>query len=349
MEESLSKFMAESAKRHDEKSNLIKEIRASMDAAIRNQGASIKTFEIQIGQMSKLLQEKGFGSLLGSTETNPRDHVKSISITVESEMPLICHIGPTRYTVSSPQNSVQLFKPNQSIIPFPSQLIDTSYEEKSRMDDEIKASMNVHILAILEDALPPKEKDLGSELAINKLIIKLADRIVKLPKGLAENVLVGIGRRPFLSTAHAKIDVFKRKIALKVGNHKIVFKSDNPTSNIIKKVYVLELRERMKLDLEARLMGNFSVVTDFVVMKNMDAYRDKDMGDVIVGKPFCRALCVEARRFNGFITIHDGNDNVTYQMAQSHLSPRFAVGYWIKASLHIFDAKDTVDLEHGLT
>ncbi|GKE22890.1 hypothetical protein Tco_1434402 [Tanacetum coccineum] len=36
MEESLSKFMAESAKRHDENSNLIKEIRASTDAAIRN-------------------------------------------------------------------------------------------------------------------------------------------------------------------------------------------------------------------------------------------------------------------------------------------------------------------------
>ncbi|GKE58223.1 hypothetical protein Tco_1497408, partial [Tanacetum coccineum] len=159
------------------------------------------------------------------------------------------------------------------------------------------------------------------ELALNKPIIELADRIVKRPKGLAENVLVGIGR-PFLSTAHAKIDVFKRKIALKVGNDKIVFKSDNPTSNIIKKVYVLGLRERMKLDLEARLMGEALVLDrsqdpefgDFLklndlneplelrinqevndlVMKNMDAYHDKDMGDVIVVKPFCRASCVEA-------------------------------------------------------
>ncbi|GJW43586.1 hypothetical protein Tco_0072385 [Tanacetum coccineum] len=51
--------MAESAKRHEENSNIIKEIRASTDAAIRNQGASIKTLEIQIGQMSKVLQERG--------------------------------------------------------------------------------------------------------------------------------------------------------------------------------------------------------------------------------------------------------------------------------------------------
>ncbi|GKB11892.1 gag-pol polyprotein [Tanacetum coccineum] len=116
------------------------------------------------------------------------------------------------------------------------------------------------------------------KLAPTKLIVELADRTVKPPKGIAKNVLVGIGKfvfpvdfivldmpedikvplilgRPFLSIAHAKIDVFKRKIALRIGNDKIVFKSDNPTSNIIKKVYVLGLREWMELDLEARLMG----------------------------------------------------------------------------------------------
>ncbi|GJY25827.1 hypothetical protein Tco_0400553 [Tanacetum coccineum] len=55
MEDTLSKFMSESAKRHEENSNLIKEIRATIDAAIRNQGASIKTLEIQIGKMSKIV------------------------------------------------------------------------------------------------------------------------------------------------------------------------------------------------------------------------------------------------------------------------------------------------------
>ncbi|GJZ54621.1 hypothetical protein Tco_0609506 [Tanacetum coccineum] len=54
LEESLTKFMAESAKRHEETSNIIKEIRASTDAAIRNQGASIKTLEIQIADCSNI-------------------------------------------------------------------------------------------------------------------------------------------------------------------------------------------------------------------------------------------------------------------------------------------------------
>ncbi|GKF11000.1 hypothetical protein Tco_0048926 [Tanacetum coccineum] len=46
--------MTESAKRHEENSNIIKEIRASTDAAIQNQVASIKTLVLQIRQMTDL-------------------------------------------------------------------------------------------------------------------------------------------------------------------------------------------------------------------------------------------------------------------------------------------------------
>ncbi|GKD93307.1 hypothetical protein Tco_1373144 [Tanacetum coccineum] len=61
-------------------------------------------------------------------------------------------------------------------------------------------------------------------------------------------------------------------------------------------------------------VGNFFVVTDFVVVENMNAYSDKEMGDVIVGKLFCKEIGVKVRRFNGMITIYNGNDSVTYQM-----------------------------------
>nr|GEX70598.1 hypothetical protein [Tanacetum cinerariifolium] len=201
MEESLSKFMSESAKRHEENSNLAKEIRAATVSAIRNQGASIKALEIQIGQMSKVLQERGSKSLHSSTETNPRDHVKLISTTVEADtFPIRC-IAPSRYAVSSPQNTEGSCGPKN----FNGYSIGT---------------------ALLDDALPPKEKDPGSftlpcyinslcfnktladlgasisvmpfstytklglgELAPTKLIVELADRTVKHPKGIAENVL----------------------------------------------------------------------------------------------------------------------------------------------------------------
>ncbi|GJW01539.1 hypothetical protein Tco_1556790 [Tanacetum coccineum] len=91
------------------------------------------------------------------------------------------------------------------------------------------------------------------DLVPTKLIVELADKIVKHPKGIAKNVLVG---RPFLSTAHAVINVFKAKITLSIGKDKIFFKCIKPTSNIIKRVYALSLIKNTELDLEARLMGN---------------------------------------------------------------------------------------------
>ncbi|GKD94615.1 retrovirus-related pol polyprotein from transposon TNT 1-94, partial [Tanacetum coccineum] len=127
------------------------------------------------------------------------------------------------------------------------------------------------VATLLDDSLPQKEKDPGSftlpcyinsicfekaladlraslsvmllstylnlglgELAHTKLIIELADRTVKHPKGIAENVLVGI------------------------------------------------------------------------VMENMDIRPDKERGDIIIGEPFCKVSCVEAKRFDGLITIHNG-------------------------------------------
>ncbi|GKD04694.1 putative reverse transcriptase domain-containing protein [Tanacetum coccineum] len=181
--------------------------------------------------MSKVLQERGFGSLPSFTETNPRDHVKSISTTIEADASLIRRIGSHQYAVSTKQNSTLMYEIRQMTIPF-----------------------------------------LGlGELAHTKLTFELADRTMKYPKGTAENMLVGIGKyvflvdfiildmhedikvplifgRPFFSTAHAKIDVFKRKITLRVEEEKIIFKSVKPTSSLIKRIYMLSLRERMKLD-----------------------------------------------------------------------------------------------------
>ncbi|GKC44588.1 hypothetical protein Tco_1062310 [Tanacetum coccineum] len=65
----------------------------------------------------------------------------------------------------------------------------------------------------------------------------------------------------------------------------------------------------------------FSCMIDFVVVENMDAYHDEEIGDIIVGRPFCREACVKARWFDGMITIYYRNNSVTYQMMRSH--PRF--------------------------
>ncbi|GKE51904.1 hypothetical protein Tco_1487060, partial [Tanacetum coccineum] len=160
MEDTLRKFMSESTKRHEENFNLIKEIRAVIDAAIRNQGASIKTLENQIGQMSKVLQERGFGSLPNSTETNPRDQVKSISTTIKADSHSIRCIRSSQYAISTRQNSTLLYKSRQMTIPFLSRL-DNHYckEEEGKYGLKLaKAYGASHI----NDIIPQTEKDLGS-------------------------------------------------------------------------------------------------------------------------------------------------------------------------------------------
>ncbi|GJV33493.1 hypothetical protein Tco_1393893 [Tanacetum coccineum] len=61
-------------------------------------------------------------------------------------------------------------------------------------------------------------------------------------------------------------------------------------------------------------VGTFSVMTDFAVLENMDAYRDERMGDIIFGEPFLREVGIKAKRFEVMITLYNGNDEVTYQM-----------------------------------
>ncbi|GJX81796.1 hypothetical protein Tco_0331277 [Tanacetum coccineum] len=236
--------------------------------------------------MSKVPQERGSGSLPSSTETNPRDHVKSILTGQEAETPSIRRLV---------------------------------------------------------------------KLAPTKLIVELADGTVKRPKGIVENVLVGIDKivfpvdfivldmsmdikvplileRPYLSTSHARL----------MGEALILNRSQDPEFGDFLKLNdlnePLELRRNQKVNdlgltikegevidkLIANVVktrhvnGMIKGLDEYPIMENIDAYRDKDMGDVIVTMPFYKVSCVEARRFDGLITIYDGNDNVTYQMARLH-------------------------------
>ncbi|GJS23573.1 hypothetical protein Tco_0452205 [Tanacetum coccineum] len=55
-------------------------------------------------------------------------------------------------------------------------------------------------------------------------------------------------------------------------------------------------------------VGTFSIMTDFAVLEDMDAYRDEGMGDVIFGEPFLREVGIKTKRFKGRITINNGYD-----------------------------------------
>ncbi|GJZ72523.1 retrovirus-related pol polyprotein from transposon TNT 1-94 [Tanacetum coccineum] len=250
MEESLSKFMDEYAKIHDENSNLIKEIRAATDAVIQNQGASIKALEIQIRQ---------------------------IDIDV---------LDSTTY-------------------------LKKMLKERPKMGYQIETSINMNDSVVLEDSLPPKEKDPGSlgELAPTKVAVELADRTIKHPKGIAENVLVGIGSffpidfivldmpedikvplilgRPFLSIAHAKINVLRGSLD---PNFRDFIKLNDLNEP-------LELIRNQVEDLGPTIEGGEVIdkpMVDIIetrnddgkIVESMDPYHDQEMGDGLMENHF---------------------------------------------------------------
>ncbi|GKC42467.1 hypothetical protein Tco_1060189, partial [Tanacetum coccineum] len=257
MEELMIKFMAESAKRHDEKSNLIKEIRVATDATIRNQGASIKALEIQIRQMSK-------------------EALKSLLM------------------------------------------------DKPRMGYQIEASMNVHNSAILEDSLPPKEKYPRS------FTIPCYINNICFEKSLAD--LRASGWSP---TYGDYIELNDLNEPLELRRNQVEDLGLTIEDGAVTDKPMIEVTKTRNEDKEIEGIDEYPSFFDFdrkihmdraynlqfscmIVIETMDAYHDEGIGDVIVGKPFCQEICVKAKRFDGMITIYNGNSDVTYQMARSH-------------------------------
>ncbi|GKA73049.1 hypothetical protein Tco_0779265 [Tanacetum coccineum] len=191
-----------------------------MNAAIRNQGALIKTLEIQIGQMSKVLQESGFGSLPSSTETNSRDHVKSIFTNKH------IHIPVTTYWIS-PIRRIHWTEPY------------THVRDKTN-DDFISKSFEWLLLSLdpfLEDYIELNDLNEPFEIRRNQ----------------GDDLMPTIEEGKF------------KKFHNSIMKDKIVYKGDNVVGAL------------MNAPIFVR---TFSVVTDFAVLEDMDAYHDEGMGDV---------------------------------------------------------------------
>nr|GEV72434.1 ribonuclease H-like domain-containing protein [Tanacetum cinerariifolium] len=133
--------------------------------------------------------------------------------------------------------------------------------------------------------------NLGSgKLAHSKLTIKLADRTVKYPKGIAENVLV-----------EARL----------MGETLVLNRSLDPLYGDY-----IELND-LNVPLELRR----DQVDDLMPTIKEGEVIDEPIIDIIKttnNESLDEASCVEAKRFDGLITIHNGSDNVTYQMTRSN-------------------------------
>ncbi|KAI3819412.1 hypothetical protein L1987_13246 [Smallanthus sonchifolius] len=159
---------------------------------------------------------------------------------------------------------------------------------KKKLDEVFKVSLSEQFSTVVQNKMPKKLGDLGhftipcllgslslhhafsdlgasinlmpyslyqqlglGEPQLTRMSISLADRSVKYPRGIMENLLVKVGKfvfpvdfvildmevedrvphilgRPFLRTAKAMIDVFDGKLTLRVGDESIIFDATQP-------------------------------------------------------------------------------------------------------------------------
>ncbi|GKE36882.1 reverse transcriptase domain-containing protein [Tanacetum coccineum] len=75
-------------------------------------------------------------------------------------------------------------------------------------------------------------KQLGLEaLTSTRMTLKLANRSVTHPMGIAEDVVVRVDGRPFLRTAKDLIDLYEETLTLRVGKEELVYYADKSEKN----------------------------------------------------------------------------------------------------------------------
>nr|GFA55216.1 reverse transcriptase domain-containing protein [Tanacetum cinerariifolium] len=145
---------------------------------------------------------------------------------------------PEEEPIEKPSDVIPKAKAN---LPYPSRLA----KEKIQFDNclalaDLGASINLMSLLIWKKLKLPTLKD-------TKMVLELADRTISKPMGVAENVFVKVGKfyfpadfvvldfiadprvplilgRPFLSTAHALIDVYEGEIILRHDDQSLTHK-----------------------------------------------------------------------------------------------------------------------------
>ncbi|KAG8490843.1 hypothetical protein CXB51_014050 [Gossypium anomalum] len=265
LEEMLSKFISVSETHFK-----------NTETALKNQQASIQGLETQIGQLSKLISKQPQGGL-------QKVHVKAVTlrsekVLAEAEKKLTQEAVIREREEEKPKNSEEpVQKEYKPSVPYPAKL------KKDRMDAQF-VEHNEECSAILQNKLPTKLKDprsftipcligslnvekaladLGASINLmpykmfkqlglgepkpTRMSIQLADRSVRYPKGIIEDVLMKVDKfifpvnfvvldidedvevplilgRPFLAIARAVIDMGDGKLVLRVGDEEIIFK-----------------------------------------------------------------------------------------------------------------------------
>ncbi|GKC77266.1 hypothetical protein Tco_1128040 [Tanacetum coccineum] len=261
--------------RHEENSNLIKEIRASTDAAIRNQRASIKPLEIQIGQMRKITlrvrEEKIIFKSVKPTSSLIK-RVYMLSLRERMELDLEARLMGETLVI------------NRSLDP-----LNGDYIELNDLNEPFELSRNQgdNLMPTIDEGEVIKEfrtRDENLDTGIDDYP-SYYDNDKKIHIDCAHNLkfscMIGFKFTHVNFFLLLYVNVMSKKFHNSIMKDKMVYKGDNV------------VRALMNVPI---FVGTFS---DFAILEDMDAYRDEGMGNVVVGEPFLREVGIKARQFDG--------------------------------------------------
>ncbi|XP_071939080.1 uncharacterized protein [Coffea arabica] len=217
-----------------------------------------RNVEVQLGQIANAINNRNQGDLPSKTEVNPREHVKAITFRSGKEL------------VEPPISSYAKF-------------LKEIMTKKRKLVDSETIALTEECSAIIQNKLPPKLKDPGSftvpctignvefskalcdlgasvslipltvarqlglkELKRTNISLQLADRSIRHPMDILENVLIKVQKfiipidfvvldmekdvnvpiilgRPFLATAGTIIDVKRGKFKFQIGEEEVEF------------------------------------------------------------------------------------------------------------------------------
>ncbi|GLU07084.1 hypothetical protein SLE2022_240580 [Rubroshorea leprosula] len=319
LEDLLKKYIAVNESRFQSQETATK----SLEAAVQNQGASIRNLEVQVGQLASVVSGRAQGALPSSTEKNPKEQVKAVTLRSGKQIgdeESSDNEGEKEKAPTEEKKSEEV-KPYVPPIPFPHRLkqqkLDKQFAKfldifkklhinipfadalaqmpsyakflkeilsnKRKLEEYETVKLTEECSAILQNKLPPKLKDPGSftipctignchfdkvlcdlgasinlmpfsifrklglgEVKATTVSLQLADRSIKHPRGIIEDVLVKVDKfifpadfivldmeedhevplilgRPFLATGRTLIDVQQGKLMLRVENEQVTF------------------------------------------------------------------------------------------------------------------------------
>ncbi|GKB37792.1 reverse transcriptase domain-containing protein [Tanacetum coccineum] len=253
MEEMLYKFIDEGRLKHEEMGAFVKEFKTTNELLLKERNNSLSKLRFEVYGLSRAIDNaqlsecevKGVTTKGGktTTETIPDTNV----IIKEPPVKERKRRSPTKKVLGESKTTPHKYPIPRS--PFPNaKVVKGLLSNKTRLEEACTVMMNERCSAVLLNKLPSKKKNPGSftipynigHLHINNALADLGAIISLIPYRMYEKldmledsiILIILGR-PFLATARAIIDVFNKKITLRVGNEEGLLENDQEDSFLL--------------------------------------------------------------------------------------------------------------------